>query len=69
MKKPLFLTAIVVGTVAALQLLPPERRARSDDIRKYEAEKGTKVKCFGVMRCLYCPMSAVGCPIARLWMK
>ena len=69
MRKLLFLLAIVLGTAAALQLLPPEWRPRSDDIRKYEAEKGTKVKCFGVMRCLYCPMSAVGCPVARLWMK
>ena len=69
MRKPLFLLAIVLGTVAALQLLPPEWRPRSDDIRKYEAENGTKVKCFGVMRCLSCPMSAVGCPVARLWMK
>jgi hypothetical protein len=69
MRKPLVLVAIVLGAVAALQLLPAERRARSDDIRKYEAEKGTEVKCFGVMRCLSCPMSAVGCPVARLWMK
>jgi hypothetical protein len=69
MRKLLFLIAVVLGIVAALQLLPPEWRARSDDIRKYEAEKGTKVKCFGVIRCLCCPMSAVGCPMARLWMK
>ncbi|NQV03863.1 MAG: hypothetical protein HQ532_00030 [Candidatus Omnitrophica bacterium] len=40
-----------------------------DDIRKYEKEKGKKVKCFGLVRCLKCPMSLVNCPIARLWMK
>jgi hypothetical protein len=40
-----------------------------DDIRKYEADNGTKVKCFGLFRCLNCPMSAMGCPLARAWMK
>jgi hypothetical protein len=40
-----------------------------DDIRQYEAETGKKVKCFGVVRSLYCPMSALGCPMARLFMK
>jgi len=39
------------------------------DIRKYEAEKGTKVRCFTRIRCLYCPMSFLGCPIARRAMK
>jgi hypothetical protein len=41
-----------------------------DDIRKYEEEKGTEVRCLGGMiRCLSCPMSAVGCPLARLKIK
>jgi hypothetical protein len=40
-----------------------------DDIRRYEADNGTKVKCFGLFRCLSCPMSAIGCPLARAWMK
>ena len=40
-----------------------------DDIRKYEAENGAKVKCFGIVRCLKCPLSAIGCPMAKVWMK
>lgn len=39
-----------------------------DEILRYEAENETEVKCFGVMRCLSCPMSALGCPFARHWM-
>jgi hypothetical protein len=40
-----------------------------DEIRSYEADNETEVKCFGVMRCLKCPMSAVNCPFARHWMR
>jgi hypothetical protein len=40
-----------------------------DEIRRYEARTGTRVRCFGVMRCLTCPLSAIGCPFAGLWMK
>jgi hypothetical protein len=40
------------------------------DMRKYEAEKETKVRCPILrLRCLYCPMSYIGCPIARRSMK
>ncbi len=39
------------------------------DIREYESNNNTKVKCFGVVRCLYCPMSAAGCPMARGMIK
>jgi hypothetical protein len=40
-----------------------------DDIRSFEAANGTEVKCFGIARCLNCPMSAIGCPMARLFMR
>jgi hypothetical protein len=41
-----------------------------DKIGKYEAETGTEVKCFaGLMRCLPCPVSAIGCAVARRSMK
>ena len=40
-----------------------------EEIRRYEAKTGTEVKCFGVMRCLSCPMSAVNCPLSRRWMR
>ncbi len=39
------------------------------EIRAYETKTGKKVKCFGVMRCRYCPMSAIGCPGPRFIMR
>ena len=35
------------------------------DIRKYEEEEKTEFKCplLGI-RCLYCPMALIGCPVA-----
>jgi hypothetical protein len=41
------------------------------DIRKYETEKKTKFKgtIWPHIRCLYCGMSFVGCPIARKSLK
>ena len=40
-----------------------------DDIRKYEAETRNKVRCWGIMRSLYCPMSFINCPGARGWLE
>jgi len=40
-----------------------------DDLRKFEAEKGKKVKCFWVLPCIYCPLSYIGCPISRVFMR
>jgi len=36
------------------------------DIHKFEAEYNTKFRCsISKMRCLYCPMSFLGCRVAR----
>ena len=43
--------------------------ALRDQIRKYETDTGAKVKCWGIVRTLSCPLSSVGCPGARFWMK
>jgi hypothetical protein len=40
-----------------------------EEIQRYEAKTGTEVKCFGVMRCRNCPMSALNCAFARIWMR
>jgi hypothetical protein len=40
-----------------------------EEIQSYEADTGTEVKCFGVLRCLHCPMSALNCPFAHHWMR
>ena len=40
-----------------------------EEIQSYETRTGTEVKCFGVMRCMSCPMSALNCPFARHWMR
>ena len=40
-----------------------------DDIRKYEAEKETKVKGPSRMRCLSCPVSYLACPKAKSMIK
>jgi len=39
------------------------------DLRRFEAENDKKVRCLGVVRCLHCPLSFLGCPVARRWMK
>ena len=37
-----------------------------DDIRKYETENNTKLRCkFSRLRCLLCPFSFIGCSGAR----
>ena len=36
-----------------------------DNIKKYEARTGTKIKSLGLVRCLYCPMSFFGCKGAK----
>lgn len=37
-----------------------------DDLRKYETESNTRFSCkFSRIKCLSCPISAVGCPLAR----
>ena len=43
--------------------------ALRDQIRKYETDTGAKVKCWGIVRTLSCPLSIIGCPGARFWMK
>jgi hypothetical protein len=39
------------------------------DLRRFEVENNKKVRCLGVVRCLHCPISLLGCPVARRWMK
>jgi hypothetical protein len=46
-----------------------EKSTLREEIQSYETRTGTEVKCFGVMRCLNCPMSALDCPLARSWMR
>ena len=37
-----------------------------EDIRKYERENNTKFTCVALgLRCLNCPISALGCGLAR----
>jgi hypothetical protein len=43
--------------------------ALRDQIRKYETDTGVKIKCWGIVRTLSCPLSSIGCPGARFWMK
>jgi hypothetical protein len=37
-----------------------------EDLRRYEAEHDTEFRCMALpVRCLKCPMTYVGCPVAR----
>jgi len=40
------------------------------DLRRYETSNETKVRCrLSRIRCLRCPLSTVGCPLARRWLR
>ncbi|MFC1678923.1 hypothetical protein ACFL2T_01790 [Elusimicrobiota bacterium] len=41
------------------------KRNLRDHIRSHEAKTGQEVLCMGICRCLHCPMSAVGCFMAK----
>jgi hypothetical protein len=41
-----------------------------NDIRRYEASNETKIRCkLSQIRCLRCPLSAIGCPGAKRWLR
>jgi len=41
-----------------------------NDISRYETRNETKIKCkISRIRCLRCPLSAIGCPLARRWLR
>lgn len=42
------------------------KKTSRERIRGYEVTTGKEVRCMGICRCLHCPMSAWGCPMARL---
>jgi len=41
-----------------------------NDIRRYEASNETRIRCkLSHIRCLRCPLSAIGCPGAKRWIR